>query len=31
MYDQIGVLKKVAGLGKNTGETRSYNQFGVND
>ena len=33
VYDQIGVLKKVAGLGKGTGteETRSYNQFGVNE
>ena len=30
-YDQIGVLKKVANLGKSTGETRGYGQFGVND
>lgn len=31
MYDQIGAIKKVANMGKKLGETRSYNQFGVND
>ena len=31
IYDQIAGIKKVAGMGKKSSETRPYNQFGVND